>query len=241
MLLTERLMIKDRNVLFWEEHYFRLMASMRILRIAIPMCFTPDYLQNQVIKVLEANSFREGLALFSFFEARGEICFLIIPSSERSVPFWDETVCHIDLFNEYKLTPRLLSNLSFHILPELHLAMIHAKEYHYDDVILINTQNRIVRTLEAHIFLIKSGEIYTPKAEEGCEKTVVRKKFIEHLRSIGGRTVFEAEIFPYELQAADEVFLLLDWGIRPVHSYRKKTYEMVISKEIFKTLCQQIS
>ncbi|XOD69477.1 MAG: hypothetical protein ACMUEM_03075 [Flavobacteriales bacterium AspAUS03] len=43
------------------------------------------------------------------------------------------------------------------------------------------------------------------------------------------------------MQAADEVFLFIDLGIRSVHSYRKKIYEVVISKEIFQTLHRWIA
>ena len=37
----ETLKINNNKPLFWESHYFRLMASMRILRMEIPMNFTP--------------------------------------------------------------------------------------------------------------------------------------------------------------------------------------------------------
>ncbi|XCI74738.1 MAG: aminotransferase class IV [Flavobacteriales bacterium] len=241
MFLTECIMVKDGNILFWEDHYFRLMASMRILRMAIPMYFTPEYLQSQVVKVLESNVFHEGLVLFSFFETNGEVCFWISPSVVHAVPFWDDESCCINILKECKLTPRLLSSLSFHTLPELHLAAKYAREHHWDDVILVNTQNKVVRTLWAHIFLIKADEIYTPRIEEGCEKTVARQKFVEYLRHVEGRIISEREIFPYELQTADEVFLFANLCIRPVHSYRKKTYEAVISKEIFQALHRWIA
>ena len=35
------------KLLFWEDHYFRLMASMRLLRMEIPMTFTPEYFADQ--------------------------------------------------------------------------------------------------------------------------------------------------------------------------------------------------
>ncbi|MGK0251076.1 MAG: branched-chain amino acid aminotransferase, partial [Gammaproteobacteria bacterium] len=35
------------KLLFWEDHYFRLMAAMRILRMDVPMSFTPEYLEQQ--------------------------------------------------------------------------------------------------------------------------------------------------------------------------------------------------
>ena len=38
----ETIRVQQGKILFWEDHYFRLMASMRIMRMEIPMEFTPD-------------------------------------------------------------------------------------------------------------------------------------------------------------------------------------------------------
>ena len=43
------------KIYFWEDHYFRLMASMRILRMEIPMNFTQEYLEKQILATIEAN------------------------------------------------------------------------------------------------------------------------------------------------------------------------------------------
>ena len=39
------------TIIFWEDHYFRLMASMRILRFDIPENFTADFLKNETLKL----------------------------------------------------------------------------------------------------------------------------------------------------------------------------------------------
>ena len=39
--LFETVKVVGNKLLFWEDHYFRLMASMRLLRMEIPMTFTP--------------------------------------------------------------------------------------------------------------------------------------------------------------------------------------------------------
>jgi branched-chain amino acid aminotransferase len=38
------------KIFFWEDHYFRLMASMRIMRMDIPMDFTMEFLEAQILK-----------------------------------------------------------------------------------------------------------------------------------------------------------------------------------------------
>ncbi len=44
----------DGQIQFWEEHYFRLMAAMRILRMSIPMTYTPEYLEQEILRTLES-------------------------------------------------------------------------------------------------------------------------------------------------------------------------------------------
>jgi len=47
--IFETLKIVDNKVLFAEDHYFRLMASMRICRMEIPMNFTLEYFEEQIL------------------------------------------------------------------------------------------------------------------------------------------------------------------------------------------------
>ena len=48
-VLTETIAIQQNKILFWEEHYLRLMASMRILRMEIPLSFTLEHLSEKII------------------------------------------------------------------------------------------------------------------------------------------------------------------------------------------------
>ena len=67
--LFETIKTLNGKILFWEDHYFRLMASMRILRMEIPMAFTPEFLESQIIELLthhnsNSNSFRVKFTVF---------------------------------------------------------------------------------------------------------------------------------------------------------------------------------
>ena len=46
----ETLIIFNNKILFWEDHYFRLMSSMRIIRLDIPDKYTPDFFKENIIK-----------------------------------------------------------------------------------------------------------------------------------------------------------------------------------------------
>ena len=43
----ESIRIIEGKICFWEDHYFRLISSMRICRIDIPDHFTPDFLEKE--------------------------------------------------------------------------------------------------------------------------------------------------------------------------------------------------
>src|SRR5690606_22953269 len=45
----------DGKLLFAEDHYFRLMASMRIIRMDIPVDFTLENIEEHVLKAAHAN------------------------------------------------------------------------------------------------------------------------------------------------------------------------------------------
>ena len=50
----------NNTILFLEDHYFRLMESMRIVLMEIPMHFTMEYIEEQLLNLLHANAFKEG-------------------------------------------------------------------------------------------------------------------------------------------------------------------------------------
>ena len=67
--------IKSNNILFWEDHYFRLMSSMRIMRFNIPDTFTPSFLHDEILKIHNHNS--------DLDHGRARICLLYTSPSPR--------------------------------------------------------------------------------------------------------------------------------------------------------------
>ena len=52
----ETIKIVKSKILFLEDHYFRLMSSMRIVRMEIPMNFTMEYLEEQILNLVRAKN-----------------------------------------------------------------------------------------------------------------------------------------------------------------------------------------
>lgn len=58
--LFESIRVVNGKIYFWEDHYLRLMASMRILRMEIPMNFTMEYLEEQILETIEASQLQNS-------------------------------------------------------------------------------------------------------------------------------------------------------------------------------------
>lgn len=66
--IFETISVVNNNIVFWEDHYFRLMASMRMLRMEIPLKFTLEFLEDQILKSIpnqiENNRLRVRLSVY---------------------------------------------------------------------------------------------------------------------------------------------------------------------------------
>ena len=123
--LFETIRVVNGQPWFWEDHYFRLMSSMRILRMEIPMDFTMEFLERQMCDTLEAcqlaqkparirlTLFRSGKGLYT--PETNAISYLI-EAVEINSPFYSfgEGSYKVDLFKDFYVNGRY----AFH--PEVH-------------------------------------------------------------------------------------------------------------------------
>ncbi len=227
------------NCFFLEDHYFRLMASMRMLRMEIPMNFSPGFFKNQIIETLKANKL-EGLSRirFSVFRKEGgyylpvnnEIDFLVeaIVLNQQAHAWYE-----IELYKDFQINSDLLSSLKTNNKILQILASIYAKENGYQNCILLNEKKLVVEACNANIFVIKEALVRTPAIEEGCVNGIVRKKVIQLISRIPELRMEESAINPMDLLQADEVFLtnsIMD--IQSVNKYHKRQYETKITDKI---------
>ncbi len=246
--LFETLKVNNGRILFWEDHYFRLMASMRILRMEIPMNFTMEFLESEILKTINANELFSTSARVRMNVHRQDggkylpqgnlINYNIITESLHSDVYILNTRPYIiDLFKDFYMSPGLLSTVKTNNRIINVLGSIYANENKFNNCLLLNTNKNIVEGLNGNLFLIKGNLIKTPPLEDGCIKGVMRKQIID---IIGKRTDFEIQeesISPFELQKADELFLTnVITGLQPITLYRKKEYATIVSKLIIDEL-----
>ena len=241
--IFETLNIQNNTIVFWEDHYFRLMASMRMLRMEIPMDFTLEFLEQEILKtVTSLERFSKVRVRLSIFRKDGglyapksnEVDFLIEGSENI---YQKKETYRVDLFKDFYNYSGLLSTVKTTNRMLNTLASIYMEENELDNCVLINERKGVVEAANANIFIVKGTEIKTPALEEGCIKGVVRKKIIEILNKNEEYTIVETSISPFEMQKADEVFLTNSIiGVQPVTNYRKKEYKTEIGNKVASSL-----
>ena len=234
----ETIKIINGKLVFWEDHYFRLMASMRMLRMRIPMNFTLEFLEEEILKIVSIkseNNLRVRLCITRkdggfYTPTTNEIDYLI-ESSE--IKFITKDKYTLDLFKDFYVYSGHLSTIKTNNKLINTLASIFAKENELDNCILLNERKGIVEATNASLFLIQGTLIKTPLLSEGCLKGIAREKVINIIKSSSNYDIEEAVISPFEIQKADELFITNSIiGIQPVTNYRKKVFSTDISKKL---------
>ena len=241
--IFETLKVNNKKLIFWEDHYFRLMASMRMLRMKIPMEFTLEFLEQEILKTVavqdETSSFRVRLNVYRkdgglYAPKTNEIDYLI---DVKANTYQTKETYSVDVFKDFYNYSGLLSTIKTNNRMVNTLASIYAKENDLDNCVLINEKKGVVEVTNANIFILKGNIVKTPALTEGCVKGVVRSKVIEIISKNKEYTLGETSISPFEIQKADEVFITnAVIGVQAVTSYKKKTFTTDFSNKISASL-----
>ena len=243
--LFETLKVSYGKVLFWEDHYFRLMASMRILRMDIPMNFTMEFLESQLLATIQANDLEQAttrVKLSVYRHAGGlytpednGVGFIIqVWPLASDFYLFNDAPYEVDLFKDYYVSPSLLSTLKTNNKAINVVGSIYAQENTLDNCLLLNTNKHVVEALNGNIFLVKGNDIKTPPLEDGCLKGVMRKQVLDVIEKSPNYVLIEDHVSPFELQKSDELFITnVITGIQPVSKYRKKEFDNQVAKDIF--------
>ena len=246
--LFETIKAVHGKLLFFEDHYFRLMASMRILRMEIPMNFTMEFLEDQIKQTLEANnlSTQSGRVKIQIDRVEGglylpesnDVNFIIsVKAIDGDFYLLNEEKYEVDLYKDHYLSPSLISTLKSNNKVINVIGSIYAKENRLDNCLLINTNKSVVEALNGNLFLVKGTTIKTPPLSDGCLKGILRKQIMEIIKLLPDYTLEETSISPFELQKADELFTTnVIKGIQSITKYRKKEFKNDVAKMLLQKL-----
>lgn len=116
------------------------------------------------------------------------------------------------------------------------MAAIEAKEKHWNDALLLNTEGTIADTCIANIFIVKNGVICTTRLKDGCVDGVMRTCLLGQLAG-WGFSFEERSLYPSDLATADEIFLTnAIRGIRWVKQLGDHQYGHSVTLAVFQKL-----
>tara|TARA_Y100001935_G_scaffold236984_1_gene222102 strand:- start:402 stop:1214 length:813 start_codon:yes stop_codon:yes gene_type:complete len=223
----ENVRFSNGKILFWEKHYFRIIASLRRYRCKIPISFTMEKLEGELLKLFNIIDSKTENALFrfQFIKNLEQTSFVISLSDTNPIKIGIENY-QVDLYKDILMYSHNLSNMSKTNSDLRLIASMYAIENGLDDIILINDQKKITETLNGSIFLLESNQIQTPSLYSGCQDFVLRQVFLEWIKkNVREYNVLEKEINPFELQKSEEIFIVsLEKGLQFITNYRKSKY-----------------
>lgn len=231
----ETVKVINNKVLFAEDHYFRLMASMRICRMEIPMNFTLEYFEEQFLSIANslaiADSCRARMTFFrnadGFYLPKSQNVGFIVTAQEIDEKGYSIATdfYEVELYKDFYVSKHLLSTLKTTNKMINITGSIFAKENDYHNCILLNDDKNVVEALNGNIFMKMGNAIITPPISDGCLNGIMRKQLVAIINKMEGFECVEKSISPFDLQKSDELFITnVITGIQPITKYRKKEF-----------------
>ena len=228
------------------------MSSMRIVRMEIPMNFTMEYFEEQILILAKAKkiaiSARARITIYRndggyYLPHNNTVSFLIHTESlDDTLYSINQNEYVVDLYTDFYVTRQLLSSIKTTNKILNITASIFAKENDLDNCLLLNDSKNVVEALQGNIFMLKGNTLITPPISEGCLNGVMRKQILALARKIENLEVIENIISPFDLQKADELFITnVIKGIQPITKYRKKEFSTAMAKVLVSKLNEFIS
>lgn len=245
--IFETLKVVNNKVLFLEDHYFRLMASMRIVRMQIPANFTLEFIEKEILDLVnELNISASARIRFTVFRNDGGF---YLPST-RTISYLIQATFlenkqyeilqndyEVDLYKDFFISKQLLSTIKTTNKMINITGSIFADENGLQNCFLINNEKNVVEALNGNLFMRMNNKLITPPISEGCLNGIMRKQILEIARKTEGLEVVEEIISPFDLQKAEELFITnVISGIIPITKYRKKEYQSNVAQELLKKI-----
>ena len=247
----ETLIIFNDKILFWEDHYFRLMSSMRIIRLDIPDKYTPEFFKENIIKIhnsisqtrnsrIRINIYRSSDGKYK--PEKNTPSFIISCESINYNTYkLNKGHYEVDLYKDYYLDNQLISSIKTNNKIINVVASIYASENGFDNCILLNKDKLVSEFINSNLFIIRERKIYTPTLKSGCLNGVVRKNLFKILSS-SSFELYEQDLSTFDITQSDEIFgTNIAQGIFSITKFRKKEYDCSQTKKIITMLNNFIS
>lgn len=241
--IFETMRVLDGTPIFFEAHYFRLMAGMRILRMDIHDTFTPEFIETSIKELLVKNELDTNHARVRLTVWRNNGGFYTPLDNSVSYSISAGSLDHAfelsnkprvaDLFKDHYVQSGLLSTIKSSQKMVNILAGRFALENDFQEMFLLNEKKMITEGISGNLFIRTGDTVKTPPVLDGCLNGIMREQVIQQLKRMLNYIIVEETVTPFELQRADEIFTTnVIHGITSVTRYRKKEFTNTLATEL---------
>lgn len=240
--ISESFLILDGTIKYWEAHYFRLMASMRILRMNIPMNFTLEFLEEEIKRTL-GTEVHSAVGKIHIWREGGDaevpenmkVNYLIEIKPSDPYPNSRSEKLEFTVYKDFKVSSGLLSSIEGQGDMVYLLGEIFARENGYQGALILNSNNSVVGTTMGALFMLQDNVLITPPVSDGARNTVFRKELIKIANSFETIDVEEKSLTVFDISKADEVIILnINLGILGLDQFRKSKYHKSLVEKLNK-------
>jgi branched-chain amino acid aminotransferase len=234
--------IINGDIPLFNRHYNRILSTSTLLKTTLPTWCSKENLRGLILELIKKNNIENGGRLRITFY-RKNAGFYAPENNELDMvaevdPLQDSLFVSstkgltVDLYSDLRKPLNFLSNLKTNNCLIYVMAAIFTQEKNLDNAILLNDQHNVAEAMNANIFIVSNGVVYTPPLKEACLDGVMRNYVIECAGRLGIK-VYENDIKPNDLIRADELFLTNgSAGIQWVSAYKSKRYFNTTSEKI---------
>lgn len=232
--LFESIRFTNGKIMFLADHVKRIKLSMTTLRMNVPAEFTCANIEQLILHLIEQNKLKnEARIRLTVFRNEGgfytpdtnDISFLIESEAlETSGYTLNQKGLWVDIYAEIKKQITKISNLKSGSALMYVMAGITKKSLKLDDCLLVNENGNIIESINANIFVVKNGTLYTAPITDGCIDGVMRKQILD-IAAQHKILSFEQPLTVHTLTNGDEVFLTnAIKGVQWMGQFKNKFY-----------------
>jgi len=244
--LFESIRVLKGHPINLENHLNRLRAGMEVMHMNYPDEFGVAFFEREIQALLTKNEITGSARIRLSIDRRRGGTFLPLSNHVDYLIEVDPILpdkfelnaegLKIDLYNDMKKQVNFLSQYKTKNCLIYIMGRLKAKEQAVDDLLILNDKMGIIESTSSNLFIVSNGVLYTPGVDLGCLGGTMRMQII-NLALKHNVKVYECNISPQNLLAADEVFLTnAIRGVMWVGTYRTKEYDNKFSQELVEHL-----
>jgi branched-chain amino acid aminotransferase len=194
----------------FERHWARMKAD--AIRMHVPFPTHPEWLEERLLKLIEANQAWNCTMRVSVVRNRGGLFegpdqtrdFDVIGFTVDRVK-WPQSV-QLSILEQGRHAGSEFAGTKYLSWAENLARYERAHEQGFDEVILLNEHGDVSECTSANVFVVNGSRVWTPPLASGCLPGVTRAVLLEQIQ-LPGFEIGEKTLTPADLEIADEVFI----------------------------------